>query len=268
MDKNILIGKIVEYLDGKMDPGQEAEFKKILEQSGYDINELTDLEGIYKMLEDYHVPEPSEKMHNSFYSMLDDYKEGVQEQESLPDKIINWFSSFNNRKLIPQLVYSFILIILGWAVGFWLTPGSRYNQQMSSMSSEIHVMKEMMMLTMIDKPSASERIQAVNLTNDLDNVNDKIVNALLKTLNNDPNVNVRLITVEALYEFAGNPKVREGLIHSISLQESPLVQIALADVMVSLQEKKSVNQFMLLLGKKDLNDAARTKIEESMRVLI
>ena len=136
------------------------------------------------------------------------------------------------------------------------------------MKIPIHMMKEMMMLTMIEQPSASERIQAVNLTNDLNSVNDKIINALLKTLNNDPNVNVRLITVEALYEFAGNPKVREGLIQSISQQESPLVQIALADVMVSLQEKKSVDQFRLLLEKKDLNDAARMKIEESMQVLI
>jgi len=125
-----------------------------------------------------------------------------------------------------------------------------------------------MVLTLIDQSSVTQRIKAVNLTNNFDRVNERIARALLKTLNNDPNENVRLVTVEALYDFADNPIVREGLIQSISKQESALVQLALADVMIALQEKKSVDQFRELLERKDLNDSIRGRIEKTVSVLM
>ena len=78
------------------------------------------------------------------------------------------------------------------------------------------------MLNMLEKESTSERLKAVNLTQGMDNASEKVVEALLQTLNNDPNVNVRLSALEALFPYASNPKVREGLIQSISQQESPL----------------------------------------------
>jgi hypothetical protein len=86
----------------------------------------------------------------------------------------------------------------------------------------------------------------------------------LATLNNDPNVNVRLTTLEALTHFARDPVVREGLIQSILQQESPLVQAALADVMLRLQEKRAIPSFKKLLLQKDLNGMVRTKIEETI----
>ena len=91
---------------------------------------------------------------------------------------------------------------------------------------------------------------------------------MLQTLNNDPNVNVRLATIEALYQHAENPTVREGLIAAITKQDSPLVQIALADVMLSLQEKKSVAELQKLLRKKDLNQAVEAKVKQTINVLI
>ena len=124
------------------------------------------------------------------------------------------------------------------------------------------------MFALIDQPSAIDRIKAVNMTNNFASVNDKVVTAMLKTLNNDPNENVRLITVEALYEFADNPRVREGLILSIIKQNSPLVQLALADIMIALQEKKSVEHFENLLKKKDLNDSVRNRLQQTVKVLM
>ena len=62
--------------------------------------------------------------------------------------------------------------------------------------------------------------------------------------------------------------MREGLIQSIAKQESPLVQLALADVMVVLQEKNSVEKFNELLKKVDLNDTVRSRIERSVQALL
>ena len=268
MKKEKLEELVAEYLNGDMSPQQKEEFKKILKQNGFALNELLELENLFNQLDDFEVPEPSEKMDEYFYSLLEEFKEKEQKSDQKKENAVSFFQSFFPQKYIPQIAYSLLLLIIGWAAGAWILPSSRYENQIVQMTSQIQDMREMMMLTMIDQPSATERIKAVNLTNNFETADDKIVHALLKTLNNDENENVRLITVEALYEFADNPKVREGLIQSISKQESPLVQIALADIMISLQEKKSIDQFNELLKKKDLNDTVRHRLQETVTVLM
>jgi hypothetical protein len=82
-------------------------------------------------------------------------------------------------------------------------------------------MRQTMLLTMLEQPSATDRLKAVTYTDELDEVDDKVIDALLQTLNNDPNVNVRLVTVEALHKLASHPKVRQGLIQSITRRNLP-----------------------------------------------
>jgi len=87
-------------------------------------------------------------------------------------------------------------------------------------------------------------------------------------LNTDTNVNVRLAAVTSLSKYVDNPKVREGLILSITKQESPLVQIALAELMVTLKEQKSIDSMETLLQKPDINSAVKQKLEESIKQII
>ncbi len=141
-------------------------------------------------------------------------------------------------------------------------------QQLQVLSSQIHEMREMILLALLENPSASERIRGVSYTNEISKVNRNVINALLSTLNNDPNSNVRLMTLEALTHYSDDPAVREGLVHSILQQDSPLVQAALADVMLKLQEKKAVPSLKELLHQKDLNEMVRMKIQQTITRLI
>jgi len=199
-----------------------------------------------------------------FYNMLNEHGETIKNQESWIEKLYNWLHDKRTQKYTVRLAYSFLLIFIGWTGGYWLTPDSRIDQ----MSAEINQMKEIVTLTMLTQQSPADRIKAVNHVNNLDKIDEKIVTALLGTLNSDPNVNVRLVTVEALLEFSDIPEVRQGLVMSISQQNSPLVQLALADAMSALQEKSSVGQLQKLLEKKDLNDSVREQIEKSIQTLI
>jgi hypothetical protein len=62
--------------------------------------------------------------------------------------------------------------------------------------------------------------------------------------------------------------VREGLISSIAKQKSPLLQIALADVMVVLREKKSVKSFEKLIKEEGVNDSEKQRMQESIQRII
>ena len=145
-------------------------------------------------------------------------------------------------------------------------PGSE-SKQLAELTAQMHEMRELMMLSLLQNPAASERIRAVSYTSEIRRVNPNIAAALLATLNNDPNVNVRLTTLEALTHFARDPAVRQGLIQSILQQDSPLVQAALADVMLKLQEKRAIEPFKKLLQEKDLNGSVRLKVEKTITQL-
>ncbi len=129
-------------------------------------------------------------------------------------------------------------------------------------------LKEMMMLSMLEKESATDRLRAVSLTSDMTTVSDKVTDALFKTLNNDNNVNVRLAALEAIKPYVKDSNVRKQLVMSIGQQDSPLVQVELAQLMVIIQEKKSVKELQKLMDSDRTPKEIKSKIKESIEVLI
>jgi HEAT repeats len=224
---------------------------------------------IWQQLATVKTPSPSPEMGTRFYAMLDTYKKEVEAKEEN-----SWASLWQKLKAnftyTPSYnwAYSLLLIGLGTMIGFWMgKPDNQsitYQKQVESLSTEMQEMKQMMMLSMLENPAATERMRGVSYTEQLNQVDDKVIDALLTTLNYDENVNVRIVTLEALIPLANNPKVREGLVQSLITQESPLVQVALADAMVKLQEKRSVKEFKRILRKNNLNSMVKDKIEKSI----
>jgi DNA polymerase III delta subunit len=102
----------------------------------------------------------------------------------------------------------------------------------------------------------------------MDQASQKVTSALIQTLNNDNNVNVRLAALDALRVYSGEGKVREELIRSIAKQDSPLVQIALAELMAQLQAKSSVKELEKILKNENTPADVKKKIEQSLKVLV
>lgn len=218
------------------------------------------------------VPEPSKDVKIRFHAMLDTFKaEEEAKKEGIFQTLLVRFKTLFAYKPAYNWAYAMILIVISSGAGYFIgKPSSEVaanRNEVKRLSSEVQDMKQMMMLSMLENPVATERLKAVSYTQELNNVDDQVIDALLTTLNFDQNENVRLVTLEALIQLADNPKVREGLVQSLLTQESPLMQVALADAMVKLQEKRSVKQFKELLRKENLNDAVKGKIEKTILVL-
>lgn len=218
------------------------------------------------------VPEPSKDVKIRFHAMLDTFKaEEEAKKEGIFQILLERFKTLFAYKPAYNWAYAMILIVISSGAGYFIgKPNSEVaanSNEVKRLSSEVQDMKQMMMLSMLENPVATERLKAVSYTQELNNVDDQVIDALLTTLNFDQNENVRLVTLEALIQLADNPKVREGLVQSLLTQESPLMQVALADAMVKLQEKRSVKQFKELLRKENLNDAVKGKIEKTILVL-
>ena len=215
-------------------------------------------------------PEPSAQVRPRFYAMLAEFEAAAQ-RAPWPVRLGHWLRPLVAAFPARQLAYSLLLVGGGIAVGTRLhdrlgpeagaTSGSGVATALAPAS------EQQIVLARLTSPSATQRLQAVGQTQDLAPGNHKVVGALLRTLTQDSNVNVRLAALEALAQLGQDPVVRQGLVYALTRQESPLVQAALADVLGQLQERRSVPPLRTLLQQPNLDPAVKSKIEQTIHTL-
>lgn len=125
-------------------------------------------------------------------------------------------------------------------------------------------MRQLVTLSLLQQQSASDRLRGVNWSYRLEVPDNEVLSALLHTLNNDDNVNVRLAAVDALYKFADSGTVRRSLRQSLPAQSSPIVQIALIDMMADLNDPQSKAVFREFLQKPDLNPDVKQRLQKHL----
>lgn len=262
--------RVTHWLSNQLTDSERQEFEAHLTECTACQQEVKEAREVLTLMKQVHVPEPSADMEVRFQGMLDAYKQSVVKKESVWKNFISRLQQLWSFQPKIQLAYSIVLLILGITIGYlFLNKSSKDNskEQIAALSSKVEDMRQMMMLSLLENPSASERLRAVSYTEDITNVNAQIIDALLRTLNEDPNVNVRLVTLDALIKYSNQPMVREELIISIANQESPLMQSALADVMIRLQEKRSISAFKHLLENTRADNPVKPKIEKTITQL-
>ncbi|MES2455809.1 MAG: HEAT repeat domain-containing protein [Bacteroidota bacterium] len=240
--------------------------------SGEKEKEELENQQIWNLLDGIKAPEPESDMEMRFQGMLDHYKQAELDKGSYWKDL--WSSMMLLFTVRPQVqfAYSLVLIALSLGAGYLLNQKESVKtdetEQLSALATEVKEMRKMMVVSLLENPSASERLRAVNYTGEMQRADQQVIAALLTTLNEDQNVNVRLVTLDALAKFSDQPEVRAGLVSSIARQDSPLLQVAMANLMLKLQEKGSVASLKALLKQQELNDAVRTKIEHTIDKLI
>lgn len=230
--------------------------------------ELNEIMGFWNITAALPEPEVPEGMKQRFMTELDNYK---QKQLSHSNGLSVWrdrLNAFITTITTPKFGYGLAMLLIGVvATTFFFKTNDNSGNEVKQLSSQVKEMREMLALSLLEHPSASERLRAVSYVEEIDTVDNRVKDALLTTLNNDENINVRLTALETLSKMANDPKVREGLIQSIAHQDSPLIQSALADLMLKLQAKKSVRSWQQLLKKPETNDAIKDKIKQTIHQL-
>lgn len=259
------IDLVTAYLDDSISPEEQTRLNQLIDEGEIDITDIKKMGHLYQEMEKLPVSEPSGKMRESFYQMLEAEKERNASKQKI--LIANWIKDFFTPKKVQRFALAVAVFLVGMLAGNLLTPFQDYQQQMDQLSNEVTEMREVMMLSLLDAQSSSERLKAVNISTDISSADERIISALLKTLNSDPNVNVRLASIEALLRHVNNPAARQGLVESISKQESPQVQVALADAMLALQETRSVDDLKQLLEQEELDSNVRDKLKNTIAAL-
>ncbi len=254
---------LVDYVSGNLSEEKINALELFLKENPEYSKEVEEVTFFWEGIEE-EIPEPSAAMDIGFYTMLNAQKE-KKNNVSIFTKIENFLLG----STFKRVGYSIAILTVGFFLGKSMDTGTLpVESNIEEVKKETESVRSQLVLTLLEQPSANKRLQAVNEVTKLNKVTETIIQALFKTLNNDDNVNVRLSAIEALSNYADIPLVREGLIASILKQESPLVQIALADLMVVLQEKEAIQSFEKLIDEEDTNESVKQKMEESIERII
>jgi hypothetical protein len=162
---------------------------------------------------------------------------------------------------VLQFALALILLVAGYLVGRYVRPAETQlpDPEIAQLRTELRDMREMVVLSLIQQQSASERLKGVSWSNQIEQPDSPVLTALLDTLMHDSNVNVRLACIDALRKFGEQQVVRRGLLTAFDRQESPLVQIALIDLVVELKETESVGALRKLADDVTVNDIVRQR---------
>lgn len=251
---------VKKYNEGLADPSEISKVEKLIEGGKVLLTDLKDLAFLDESLQMAKDPSTSMELDSRFYQMLN-------EEKARASKSAFGFQGFSMNFSVPRFAFAVVLLVAGFVGGYLINkPGAK--SEVASLTQEVSDLKEMVMLSLLEKESATDRLRAVSLTTEMNEASQKVTKALIHTLNQDPNDNVRLAALDALRPYVKDGQVREELIRSIAKQSSPLVQVALADLMVALQEKKSVKELEKLLESSDTPKEVKERIQEGIQRLI
>ena len=254
---------IADYLTGDLDDAGKTKVEELIASGEIDFMEFRDLEKLHEDLGSISTPAPGKEMSAKFYAMLEEEKASVKKPwlQSLKEQLQQVIAELT----MPRLAYGLILLIVGGFIG---TQINNSDSEIEQLSQEVQDMREMMMVNMLEGASAADRLKAVTISSKLPSVDAEAIHALLFTLNNDPSVNVRVQTIEALKRWGENERVREGLVKAIAKQESPIVIVELADAMLELELRNSAPEFRRLIEERDLDYTVQQKLESSIAALM
>lgn len=258
INEEIAIEWWMEDLHGQLSDERKQALELYLNQYPKLREELMESASTWQELEKVETPGPGPDMEARFRAMLEGYATGSERKR-------NVLSETFSRWIHTNWQTSLASLCLGLLIGFFLLP--QEDDNVETLSAEVSQMKKMLMLSLIEKPQAQERIRAVNMADEVSGSDERITGSLISTLNNDKSINVRLAALEALLAYGNKESVRESLVRSIARQDSPLLQVALADAMLLLQEKKAIREFSNILEAESIDENVRFKLKSTIETL-
>lgn len=260
--------KFVDFLTDELSAGEKQAAQNHLSSCPACREELEELTAAWTRLGVLEEVSPSPQLRTRFYDMLESYKHGLEEgRDPLGQRFSRWFRAVWPKNPALQAVFSLGLLLVGLLIGTSLPSNTQDPGDFNALRQEVKGLRQTLAVSLMEQASATERLKGINLTAATTSPSTQIIDSLLQTASSDPNINVRLAAVDALYLFRDQPKVREGLVQSLSQQDSPLVQVALIDLFVSMKEKRAVDALKSLIQDQKLFPEVREKAQMGLQQL-
>jgi HEAT repeat protein len=247
--------QIPECLGGRLDKESRERLVEHLEGCAGCRAEVAELNAVWRAMESLNsikdeAPDPVAKAR--FMDVLEAYRAGLGAASSdvavlgkTPRSRVPWFGAHP----VWQAAMAAALVVAGIFAGrYAVQPQPKIvSPEVAQLQGQVESLRQLVALSMLQQQSPSARLRGVSYTEQMAQPDHQVEQALLFAVNHDSNVNVRLSAVDALQKFAGDPEVVRAMVDAIPVQDSPLVQIALIDMLVQMKAR-TATPFMVKLA--------------------
>lgn len=258
---------LIDYLDAQLHPGDKQPLELHLQQCPHCRKVLEEYRELFAAIQSDKAEKPGPGLQEKFENMLQSelninstvHIVKMEKEKSTP--VIKMSS------LIWKIAASIILVASGVFIGTMLGNNKGANTEVAELKNEVNGMKETLMFNGLTDELASERIKAVSYADEINEPDDKIVNALITTLNEDKNVNVRLAALYAVAKFSDEANVSDALVASLGKQTEPLMQIALINILTEKKESKAKQPIRKILQDKNTLPPVKEIAQKGLKLL-
>ena len=250
-----------DYLQGSLSSVQQHSVEAHLEECANCSEEVA----VWKKLSLLPVEQPGPESRARFEAMLQAYQAGRSNQpagDSRWKKPVSFWNLFHwLRSPLGAMAWSIALIAIGIYAGLHLGGPKPPSPDLAAMQSELTSMKQLVVLSMLQQQSASARLEGVTWSTRDEQLNPQVLSALLHTLRYDASVDVRLAALDALSRHGRQPQVHKGILDSLQQEQSPLVQVALIDLLLEWRDRDAAQRLQQLEQTPNLNPTVRQRVE-------
>ena len=257
-----------EFIDGTLDSSTKGEVDRHLLTCPECSRETSELQILFATMENSRPIRPSMALREQFEAMLHAEESAVEASKRREDakngKVVSmqWFSA------LGKVGVAAAILLAGIGIGCTISQrsGTTSSKEIGELKNSIKDVKETLMLNMLNNESASDRIKAVSYTEDLSSPNQRVIDALENTLNNDKNINVRLAALYSLGKYSDIPSVSDSLVASLSRQKEPIIQIVLINLLGEKKNTKAIGPIQQILRDQktipEVKDIARKELNK------
>ena len=260
----------IDYLDHELNEVSRYSFDMHIKSCQKCAAELQQLQFLTSQIEDEKETLPDESLRKNFNVMLQS-ELNLQASQSIVEKDLKArVFLFNRKAQVWQIAAAIIILATGIITGFYIKDYSTTKtsmEQLSGIKKDLKDVKETLMYDLLKDESASERIKAVGYVEEMQNPDQKVLHALIKTLNEDKNVNVRLAALYSVNKFSDNSEVRDSLVQSLSKQTEPIIQIVLINMLAQKNETRAIQPISDIISKASTRQEVKEIGKKALREL-
>ncbi|MEM9858163.1 MAG: HEAT repeat domain-containing protein [Bacteroidota bacterium] len=241
---------IIDYIDGNLNGELEDFVKKRMQKDAGLAAEYQKLKDLSEMMLNASDYEPDSIGRDNFLLAIEEELESMPNKKEKRPTLISW-------DLAWKVAAAVSLVVISVMISRELETGSREKSQLAELKQEMEETKSLVLSSLKNTTSASARLNGVNVAYEKESVSEEVIQVLIKTMNEDENVNVRLAAVKALAKFSAEPGVTQALVDALGNQKEALVQIALINLMVELKEKGALLRLEKIIEDERTLDAVK-----------
>jgi len=272
-----VIELLPDFLLGSFNEHERAEIQSHLQSCPECKREYEDLTLLWNSLGELPAQKSSQAMRDRFLAMITAYEHGIRHAESKSSflgTLNGWIEAVWPSRPAIQIALSLALFLVGGVAGTQINRSiekgvqTESNNEIAELRGEVQTMTRMLAVSLLQQQSASERLRGVSMSYRLEEQDNQFTGVLMNTLKYDPSPNVRLAALDALTRSVDRDRVRRELIKSLPEQTSPMVQIAMLDLIVQNQEVESKPVLEQMLRNPKIDKTVKKRVEDSIKQIL